>query len=77
MNSELRELYAEIDYQHGEELDAFFQEGFPHSDCPRCKGTGECSNAQFRCMCRWHRRGCALVHGVADCDCRNDAPSLP
>ena len=25
----------------------------PHPHCLRCKGSGECSNAQFRCPCRW------------------------
>ena len=30
-----------------------FVEGDPKPDCPDCKGTGRCSNAQFRCGCRW------------------------
>jgi len=42
----------------------------PHADCPTCHGTGESPNAQFRCHCRWHRIGCALVQGRGDCDCR-------
>ena len=25
----------------------------PHTHCPRCNGTGEEPNAQFRCPCRW------------------------
>ena len=25
----------------------------PHPDCPRCHGTGEEPNAQFKCPCRW------------------------
>lgn len=31
----------------------------PNPDCPRCRGTGEEPNAQFRCACRW----------TASCDC--------
>lgn len=46
----------------------------PHADCPACHGTGECANAQFRCHCRWHRQGCALVTGRGDCDCRPVSP---
>lgn len=25
----------------------------PHPNCRRCRGTGECDNAQFQCPCRW------------------------
>lgn len=46
--------------------------------CPRCHGTGECSNAQFQCMCRHHEVWCALVQDRGDCDCRRaSAPSTP
>lgn len=54
---------------HQQEQEKKLIEGGYHDDCPRCHGSGECSNGQFHCMCRWHRVGCALVHGRADCDC--------
>ncbi len=28
----------------------------PDPNCRDCKGSGECSNAQFRCACRWRPR---------------------
>ncbi len=41
----------------------------PHADCHHCHGTGECSNAQFLCMCRHHFAGCALYKTLGDCTC--------
>lgn len=48
-----------------------------HTDCPNCHGSGECSNRQFRCHCRHHRSGCALVSGRGDCDCQQPSPAPP
>ena len=52
----------------------------PHVNCPRCKGTGECDNAQFSCICRWHHPGCAILTLAEDCNCGHltaASPSLP
>lgn len=39
----------------------------PDPNCPRCKGTGEEPNAQFRCACRWrHSRIPRQVTNIYD-----------
>jgi hypothetical protein len=53
---------AEVFKRWADELDALLQGAGPEEQpidlgpyprCPQCHGTGECSNAQFRCPCRW------------------------
>jgi hypothetical protein len=45
----------------------------PHADCPRCHGTGECPNAQFSCICRWHRTDCRFRKDTRQA-CHCDGP---
>jgi hypothetical protein len=49
----------------------------PHKDCPHCHGTGECSNAQFLCICRWHLPGCKFLRNYRDaCQCADSSDAL-